>query len=120
MIEIGPAIGGFAVHASDAGYETSVIEMDPECCRFLRDVIGIEVHETADPAPALREHGPFDVIAMWQVLEHLADPREVLGAAAEALAPGGCWRSLRPIPMPCSSECSARGGRMSTLPGTCR
>ncbi len=98
LIEIGPAIGAFAVHASDAGYETSVIEMDPECCRFLRDVIGIEVHETADPAPALREHGPFDVIAMWQVLEHLADPREVLGAAADALAPGGVLAIAVPNP----------------------
>ena len=89
LIEVGPAIGGFAVHAHGAGYDTSAIEMDPDCCRFLRDVVGIEVHETSDPAPALLENAPFDVIAMWQVLEHLADPVPVLEAAASALVPGG-------------------------------
>lgn len=98
LIELGPAIGGFAAQASDAGYETSAIEMDPESCRFLRDVVGIEVHETADPAPALREHGPFEVIAMWQVLEHLPDPRPVLEAAAGALAPGGVLAIAAPNP----------------------
>ena len=89
LIEVGPAIGGFAVHAQGAGYDTSAIEMDPDCCGFLRDVVGIEVHETSDPAVALRDNGPFDVIAMWQVLEHLPDPVSVLVAAAAALAPGG-------------------------------
>ncbi len=89
LIEVGPAIGGFAVHAQGAGYDTSAIEMDADCCRFLREVVGIEVYETADPSTALRNNGRFDVIAMWQVLEHLADPVSVLEAAASALAPGG-------------------------------
>ena len=89
LIEVGPAIGGFAVHAQGAGYDTTAIEMDPACCGFLRDVVGIEVHETSDPAVALRDNAPFDVIAMWQVLEHLPDPVSVLVAAAAALAPGG-------------------------------
>lgn len=98
LIEVGPAIGGFAVHAADAGYDTSAIEMDPDCCRFLRDVVGIEVHNTAHPARALRAHGPYDVIAMWQVLEHVPDPRGVLEAASSALAAGGVLAIAVPNP----------------------
>jgi 2-polyprenyl-3-methyl-5-hydroxy-6-metoxy-1,4-benzoquinol methylase len=105
LVEIGPAIGGFAVHADAAGYEVSAIEMDPHCCRFLREVVGIEVFETADPVPALREHGPFDVIAMWQVLEHLPDPRQVLEAAAAALSRGGVLAIAAPNPQALQFRC---------------
>jgi 2-polyprenyl-3-methyl-5-hydroxy-6-metoxy-1,4-benzoquinol methylase len=98
LVEVGPAVGGFVLHAKDAGYDTSAIEMDPGCCRFLRDVVGITVHETGDPAVALRANAPFDVIAMWQVLEHLADPEGALEAAAAALAPGGILAIAVPNP----------------------
>lgn len=89
LVEIGPAIGGFTVLAQEAGYSTSAIEMDSACCQFLRKVVGVEVHETADPISALAAHGPFDVVAMWHVIEHLRNPRQVLAAAAAALRPGG-------------------------------
>ena len=98
LIEIGPAVGAFAVLAQEAGYETSAIEMDAECCRFLRTVVGITAHETAQPAGALAAHGPFDVIAMWQVIEHLRNPIEVLSAAARALRPGGVLALAAPNP----------------------
>ncbi len=98
LVEIGPAVGAFAVVAQESGYETSAIEMDADCCRFLRESVGIEVHETADPAGALAAFGPFDVIAMWQVTEHLPNPREVLAAAAAALRPGGVLALAVPNP----------------------
>jgi 2-polyprenyl-3-methyl-5-hydroxy-6-metoxy-1,4-benzoquinol methylase len=98
LVEIGPAIGGFAVLAQEAGYETSVIEMDAACCRFLRDVVGVEVHETSEPVDPLRTHGPYDVIAMWHVMEHLTNPAEVVSAAAAALAPGGAIVIAAPNP----------------------
>ena len=40
LVEVGPAIGGFAAVMQEAGYETSAIEMDAACCRFLRDASG--------------------------------------------------------------------------------
>jgi 2-polyprenyl-3-methyl-5-hydroxy-6-metoxy-1,4-benzoquinol methylase len=98
LVEIGPADGGFAALMQDAGYETSAIEMDADCCRFLRDVAGIPVRETDDPAGALADRGPYDVIAMWHVIEHLPNPREVMAAAASALAPGGVIALAAPNP----------------------
>jgi 2-polyprenyl-3-methyl-5-hydroxy-6-metoxy-1,4-benzoquinol methylase len=98
LVEIGPAVGGFAVVAQEAGYETSAIEMDAACCEFLRTEVGIAVHETADPTAALAAHGPFEVIAMWHVIEHLENPREALAAAAAALQPGGVLALAAPNP----------------------
>ena len=98
LIEIGPAAGAFAVVAQEAGYEVSAIEMDSDCCRFLRTVVGIEVHETDDPVAALGTEEQFDVVAMWHVLEHVPNPREVLAAAARALLPGGVVAIAAPNP----------------------
>jgi 2-polyprenyl-3-methyl-5-hydroxy-6-metoxy-1,4-benzoquinol methylase len=98
LIEIGPGVGGFAVVAQEAGYDTSAIEMDAECCHFLRGAVGIQVHETDDPSWALTAHGPFDVVAMWHVIEHLSNPRGVLAAAASALAQGGVIAIATPNP----------------------
>ena len=98
LVEVGPAVGGFAAVMHDAGYDTSAVEMDADCCRFLRDVVRIPVRETDDPAAALAEGGPYDVIAMWHVIEHLPNPREVMTAAAAALAPGGVIALAAPNP----------------------
>lgn len=98
LVEVGPAVGGFAAVMQDAGYETSAIEMDADCCRFLREVVGVDVRETDDPAEALAGGGPYDVVAMWHVIEHLPNPREVLTSAAAALAPGGVIALAAPNP----------------------
>jgi SAM-dependent methyltransferase len=97
-VEIGPAVGGFTAVMQDAGYETSAIEMNADCCRFLREVVGVPVQETDDPVQALAVGAPFDVVAMWHVIEHLPNPREVLAAAAAALAPGGIIVLAAPNP----------------------
>jgi SAM-dependent methyltransferase len=89
LLEIGPAYGLFCHLARRAGFEVSAIEMDPRCCQFLRDVVGINVFQGADTVTKLRECGQFDVIVLWQVIEHLPDPWSVLAAIAGQLAPGG-------------------------------
>ncbi len=98
LVEIGPAVGGFAATMQDAGYATSAIEMDATCARFLREVVGIAVQQTHDPIAGLQADGPFDVIAMWHVIEHLPNPREVLAAAAGSLRPGGIIVLAAPNP----------------------
>lgn len=98
LLEIGPAIGGFLAVAQDAGYRAEAIEMDPACCAFLEHELGVTTIKSDDPATALAAAGEFDVIALWQVIEHLPNPKAVLEAAARALAPGGVLVLAAPNP----------------------
>ncbi|MDX6621546.1 MAG: hypothetical protein QOK36_3932 [Gaiellales bacterium] len=98
LVEVGPGSGGFAALAQDAGYTVEAIEMDARASAFLRETVGVAVHETDRPADALRREGPFDVIAMWHVIEHLPDPFDALRAVSEALAPGGVAVIAAPNP----------------------
>jgi hypothetical protein len=98
LLEIGPAVGGFAFLAKEAGFQVETIEMDARCCDFLRDVAGVGVTRSADPRSVLeRSHG-YDVVALWHVLEHLPDPWETLEAAAAALSTGGVLVLAAPNP----------------------
>lgn len=98
LVEIGPAVGAFLAVMQEAGFETSAIEMDAECSEFLRSALGIPVQETDDPIVGLPAQAPFDVVAMWHVIEHLPNPREVLAAAAASLRPGGIIVLAAPNP----------------------
>lgn len=89
LLEIGPAYGLFSYLAKRAGFDVTAIEMDAGCCQFLRDVVGINVIQANDAAAQLQHLERFDVIVLWQVIEHIPDPWPVLTAAAERLAPGG-------------------------------
>jgi SAM-dependent methyltransferase len=54
----------------------------------LRDELGLRAFSGSLPHPAL-ENASFDVITMWQSLEHVHQPLDVLRAANQILAPGG-------------------------------
>jgi protein-L-isoaspartate O-methyltransferase len=98
LLEIGPACGYFAGAAAAAGYDVSVIEMNPACCAYMRDRLGIRVHQSDDIVGVLRTLPRFDVIALWHVIEHLPDPWSVLRAAAERLSDGGVLAFATPNP----------------------
>jgi hypothetical protein len=89
LLEIGPSWGAFCLLAKRAGFSVEAIEMDRDCCEFLRAKIGIRAKLATDESAALKETSPPDVIAMWHVIEHLRDPWTLLSRAAERLTPGG-------------------------------
>ena len=113
LLEIGPAYGLFAHLAKRAGFQVTGIEMDERCCDFLRDVVGIEVVETSDTLGALERLPLFDVIVLWQVIEHIPDPWTTLSAAARRLAPGGVL--ILDTPNPDSFQFGVLGHRWAHL-----
>jgi hypothetical protein len=89
LLEIGPSCGAFGWLAKREGFEVEAIEMDPACCRFLSDVVGIRAINSGDVLTALEGLGPYRVVALWHVIEHLPDPFEVLEALGRKILPGG-------------------------------
>jgi 2-polyprenyl-3-methyl-5-hydroxy-6-metoxy-1,4-benzoquinol methylase len=87
--EIGSSYGDFAYLAQRAGFEVDVIEMDADCCAFLERTLHIRAVNHNDPIQALRGLGTYDVIALWQVIEHVPDPWGLMHTIAEHLNPNG-------------------------------
>ncbi len=98
LLEIGPGIGAFARAALLAGFDVTAVEMDARCCEYIESVVGARAICSDRPEQALGSLSAFDVIAMWHVVEHLADPWAVLEQAARALAPGGALLVAMPNP----------------------
>ena len=88
LIEIGAGTGAFASAAQSAGFEVSAIEMDQRCCDYLSGR-GIRAICTDRPLDALELLPAARAVAMWHVLEHLANPSEILERVVERLEPGG-------------------------------
>ena len=98
LLEIGPAFGSFVYLAKEAGFETDAIEMNTDCCTFIRDTIGVRTINSNNPVEALKEVGNYDVIALWHVIEHLPDPWSVLDIISKKLHPGGVLVIAAPNP----------------------
>jgi SAM-dependent methyltransferase len=87
LLEIGCAYGFFLREASQS-FEVHGVEVCADAAAFCRrngfDVVA------GDLMAAGRIAGvPYDVMVMLDVIEHLADPREAVSHAFQALKPGG-------------------------------
>jgi len=98
LLEIGPAYGSFAYLAKQAGFEVDAIEMDEACCRFMKDVLGVHAIHSTNMEAAVRDSGPYNVIALWQVVEHLPDLWSTLRLIVQRLAPEGLLVVATPNP----------------------
>lgn len=72
-------------------------EWDPQAARVARESTGLPVHEAGAESLPL-SLGPFDLIVLMHVLEHLADPAAALKRIAPLLAPDGCLVVIYPNP----------------------
>lgn len=98
LLEIGPSYGSFTYLAKKAGFEVEAIEMNARCCRFLNEVVGVCAINSNDPIDALQHLEPYDVIALWHVIEHLPDPWAMLDAICANLKSGGIVVLAAPNP----------------------
>ena len=89
LLEIGPSYGGFAYLAKQEGFRVDAIELDPNCCDYLRSVVGVNVIQSNDPAEVIRGSVPYDVVALWHVIEHLPNAWKTLEAICINIRLGG-------------------------------
>lgn len=98
LVEVGPGRGYFAHAAKTAGFAVEAIERDERSCEQLRQVVRVRVTQSERPQDVLRERQEVSAVVLWQVLEHLPEPWEVLDAAVAALRPGGILALATPHP----------------------
>ena len=89
LLEIGPSYGGFAYLAKTAGFDVDVIEMDAKCCEYLRSVVRVNVIHSNNPAKAMCQAEPYDIVTLWHVIEHLPNALDVLEAMSVNVQVGG-------------------------------
>lgn len=87
-LDVGAAGGSFLAVARGRGYQVSGCEPSAWMCEFAREHYGIELHRGTLFDLPLKE-GSVDLLTLWDVLEHTADPKAVLERSQTLLAPGG-------------------------------
>ena len=88
LLDAGCGDGLFLKLARDAGWSVEGIEFSPEGARRSSQHLGRPV-AVGDLAAVSGLRGPFDVVTLWHVLEHLVSPTSLLDAARARLRAGG-------------------------------
>lgn len=88
LLDIGCANGLFLDEARRAGFEAYGAELSPDTAAFARTYFGLEVHP-GDWREADYADGSFDVVTLFDTIEHLPDPLGELAALRGLLKPGG-------------------------------
>lgn len=89
ILDIGSGYGYFRKACTDAGWLTQGVEISKYACSVANEMYGLETYcgsledfsETCDDR--------FDVIVMWDFIEHVEDPIANLGIARRLLTFGG-------------------------------
>ena len=89
LLDIGCSTGLFLNEMRRYGeWALRGVETSADAARYGRARFGLDIH-TGELADAPLEPGSFDVITLWDVLEHLPDPGAALALIRDLLAPGG-------------------------------
>lgn len=86
VLEVGAGDGSFAARISHAVYVG--LEINARAAARARDR-GLQMRQETVEVHAAAHAGRYDVVCLFQVLEHIPQPREFLEACARCLAPGG-------------------------------
>jgi SAM-dependent methyltransferase len=92
LLDVGCNVGNLVAAAIEQGFDAEGVDLDPSAIAHGRS-LGRSVSTT----PVDELEGPYDVIVMNHVLEHVSGLRELLGQVDRLLAPGG----LLAIQVPC-------------------
>ena len=85
LLDYGCAAGYFLEAARQNGWQISGVELADAMARQAERSLGIPIAHTLAELPEAR----FDVVTLWEVIEHLPRPVEVMRQLLERLRPGG-------------------------------
>ncbi|MGE3315142.1 MAG: class I SAM-dependent methyltransferase [Planctomycetaceae bacterium] len=88
LLDFGCGAGDFLKRMRELGWTVEGMDFSEKVAREIFDSSGIRVHLGSLPHPDIRPE-QFDAVTMWNSLEHVHQPREVVRAAGQALRRGG-------------------------------
>lgn len=88
ILDVGTANGSFLYVAKNAGWKVSGCEPNKWLCDWAERNYGVKIHP-GTIFDARYSDSSFDVITLWDVLEHTPDPKAVLSECHRLLKPGG-------------------------------
>lgn len=87
LLDVGAYIGVFVETAVAAGWQACGVEPS-EWAASMAQQHGLQVIHGTQDAPDLVDK-QFDLVTMWDVIEHVADPSGEIGKAYQLIKPGG-------------------------------
>lgn len=94
LLDVGAANGVFVWLASEAGWSAEGVEVSAFAAERGREQFGVTIHEKEvwdlPPAPV------YDVITLWDTIEHMPHPKQAIHACYQRLKPGGYLAVLTP------------------------
>ncbi|MCI0377011.1 MAG: class I SAM-dependent methyltransferase [Gemmataceae bacterium] len=88
LLDFGCGAGAYLARMQNQGWRVTGIDASETAVDNVRERLGVNAVVGTLPHPAL-DDGTFDVVTMWQSLEHTHDPLQVLRGAWKLLVPGG-------------------------------
>jgi SAM-dependent methyltransferase len=95
LLDIGSSKGVFLDIARKSGWEVMGVEPSDSDSAYAREVFGLPVF-TGTLEEAGFPSNCFDVVTMWDVIEHLKNPTTTVAQAFHVLKPGGLISVLTP------------------------
>jgi SAM-dependent methyltransferase len=89
LLDVGCAAGFFLEPAS-RHYDVTGVELSPFASEYARREFGLRVL-TGDITEVDLDGEQFDVVTMWNTIEHVADPLATVTAVATLMRPGGLF-----------------------------
>lgn len=89
ILDVGCGPGIFLHMARTDGWDVSGIDISPYAINYAREKFGLDVHNDGQLRRVNFSPGSFEVITLWDSLEHLSDPLDQLKEAHRLLKDGG-------------------------------
>ncbi len=91
VLDVGCGIGNFLLAAEGRGWRTAGIDFDPDAIEAAKKVTHNTAYEVSDIVAYAKLHDreKFDLVTFFDVLEHVDNHNEFIGAITSLLTPSG-------------------------------
>jgi SAM-dependent methyltransferase len=88
LLDVGCGKGQFVRVARSEGWDAWGVELDAGACAYAKDTLGLDtvLNGSLDHSDLPAQ---FDVVTLWDVIEHVPDPVDIFRQALRRLRPGG-------------------------------